>query len=57
MRIHKLAPVVCASILLASCGNEKNSEGQRTVVAGEVINRTEEDPNVVIWNLCDPIVN
>ena len=57
MRIHKLAPVVCASILLASCGNEKNSEGQRTVVAGEVINRTEEDPDVVVWNLCDPIVN
>ncbi|WP_281670895.1 TlpA family protein disulfide reductase [Rikenella microfusus] len=57
MRILRLSLAVCAAALLAACGGEKNSEEQRTVVAGEVINRTEEDPNVVIWNLCDPIVN
>lgn len=35
----------------AYCGNS------RTIVAGQVVNRSADDPAVMTWNLCDPIVD
>lgn len=31
--------------------------GSGTIVTGQVVNRPAGDPEVVTWNLCDPIVN
>ncbi len=33
------------------------SQGSGTIVTGQVVNRSAGDPEVVTWNLCDPIVN
>ena len=46
---------VCAAVLLSACGGGTKSLPARTIVAGQVINRTESDPGVMTWNLCDPI--
>lgn len=56
MKINLLI-VVCAALTLSACGDERKSEPARTIVAGQVINRTENSPGVVTWNLCDPIVD
>lgn len=47
--------VACAAVLLSACGGGTKSLPARTIVAGQVINRTESDPGVMTWNLCDPI--
>lgn len=41
--------------MLVACGGNNAPKRQTTVVVGQVINRSADDPAVVIWNLCDPI--
>lgn len=50
------AGAACVCLLLVSAGGYA-AEGKRTVVAGKVVDRTERDPAVMTWNLCDPIVD
>lgn len=48
---------VCAAVALSACGSGTKPVPARTIVAGQVINRTESSPGVMTWNLCDPIVD
>lgn len=53
MQIIK-ALIIGAAVITAApayCGNS------RTVIAGQVINRSADDPAVMTWNLCDPLAN
>lgn len=48
---------VCAAVVLSACGGGTKPVPARTIVAGQVINRSADDPGVMTWNLCDPIVD
>ena len=42
-----------STLLICSC-NKKAEVTNKTVITGQVINFTDKDPEVILWNLCDP---
>lgn len=42
---------------LFALGISASAQNSNTIVTGRVINRTADDPAVITWNLCDPVVN
>ena len=49
----KLLILAISTLLIYSC-NKKAEVDNKTVITGQVINLTDKDPKVILWNLCDP---
>jgi len=54
MKNNVLLMLCVLSTLVCSCNERVTNADRPTIVSGQVINLTPNDPKVIRWNLCDP---
>ena len=54
MKTNVLLSLCVITTLICSCNERVNDVDRPTIVSGQVINHTPNDPKVMLWNLCDP---